>query len=178
MSGAPTEILVLCTGNAARSVMAGFMLEELLSARPTRVAVTTAGTHAVEGQPISIRTASAIASIPALSEAAAGDHRSRLLVDDHVERADLVVAMEADHVRFVRRRHPAAAARTATIRRLAAHLQPGPQPLGERVAALGLARVELCSTEDVADPAGHGQDVYDACARELWDLCRALVARL
>ena len=31
-----TELLVLCTGNAARSVMAGFMLDALWNGRPIR----------------------------------------------------------------------------------------------------------------------------------------------
>ena len=173
-----TELLVVCTGNAARSVMAGYMLEALLAGPSTQVGITTAGTHALEGQPVSLRTRAAMAAIPALAEAAVGQHRSRSLMEDDVERADLVVAMEADHVRFVRRHHPAAADRTATLRRLVAGLDPPPEALEKRVAALGLARVELSVDEDVADPAGHDLETYVACAEELWDLCQRLAERL
>ena len=88
--------------------------------------------------------------------------------------AHLVVVMEADHVRFVRRQFPDAAAKTGTIRHLSRHLAPSPPSLDERVAALGLQTVELDDSEDVLDPAGHEADVYGACADELWGLCRVL----
>ena len=86
--------------------------------------------------------------------------------------------MEVDHVRFVRRHHPPAAARTATLRRLAAVLPADSSPIEVRVASLGLAEVALDPAEDVADPAGHEEDVYVACAREIFELCAALVPRL
>jgi protein-tyrosine-phosphatase len=172
------ELLVVCTGNAARSVMAGYMLDHLAGRSGAPLRVATAGTHAVEGQVMSLRTRAALASFPELADARVGAHRSRQLVAADVERAALVVVMEADHVRFVRRHHPAAAGRTATLRRLAGELAPGPSPLAERVAALRLAEVALDPAEDVADPAGHEEDVYLACARELFDLCATLVPRL
>lgn len=173
-------MLVVCTGNAARSVMAGYMLERLAVARDAPLVVVTAGTHAVEGQPMGARTLDAMATVPGFSAVAPGGHRSRQLGAGDVAAADLVVAMEADHVRFVRRHHPAAAARTATIRRLARDLTPGPSPLAglaDRLAALDLSQVAL-GDEDVADPAGQDGRAYEACAAELWALCVELVARL
>ncbi len=175
---APARLLVVCTGNAARSVMAGFMLEYLSEAGGLGLRVATAGTHTVDGQPMSMRTRAALRAVDELADAAVGRHRSHQLSDADLDRADLVVAMEADHVRYVRRRHPGAAPRTATIRRLCADLGPGPGPLGARVGALGLESVELHADEDVADPAGRDEEVYVACALELWGLCRELAARL
>ena len=175
----PIEVLVVCTGNAARSVMAGYMIEWLAaeSGRDDLV-VTTAGTLAVDGQPMSLRTRTAIATIAELAHVPVGSHRSRQLVAGDIDRADLVLAMEADHVRFVRRRHGHAAARTATIRRLCRDLAPGPGPLDARLAALGLDTVELTDDEDVSDSAGGDEAIYIACAGELWALCRELVPRL
>ena len=92
--------------------------------------------------------------------------------------AELVVVMEADHVRFVRRQFPDAAAKTATIRDVCRRLAPPPAALDERVAALGLDAVELSDHDDVLDPAGNEADVYAACVDELWDLCRTLVTLL
>jgi len=175
----PTRrLLVLCTGNAARSVMAGFMLESLSESQGAGLRVATAGTHAVDGQPMSMRTRAALASVPAVSDAPVSRHRSHQLTAADLGRADLVITMEADHVRYVRRIFPEAAGRTATIRRLCADLEPGTAPLGARLEALGLAEVSLHSDEDVADPAGRDGEVYLACARSLWDLCVDLVGRL
>jgi protein-tyrosine-phosphatase len=174
-----TDLLVLCTGNAARSVMAGFMLDALRgrgSGEPLHV--VTAGTHTINGQPMSLRTRTALLGLPELDGTDFRRHRSRQVHGVDFVHADLVIVMEADHVRFVRRRFPAAAAKTGTIRYLCQHLAPLPPALGERVAALGLDAVELDDAQDVLDPAGHEADVYAACVDELWELCQTLVTVL
>ena len=168
-SGAPL-VVTLCTGNAARSVMAGAMLE----ARGAPVRVATAGTHVVEHQPVSVRTRAALAGV-GLDVA---HHRSRQLSDDHLEEATLVLAMAAEHVHFVRRRHPQAAPRTATVSYLARHLPPGPSPLAERVASLALGDVEPEGQGDVEDPAGGSDEDYAICARVLQELITELAVRL
>ncbi len=175
---ATVDLLIVCTGNAARSVMAGCMLSYLAEAEGVGLRVTTAGTHAVEGRPASVRTRTALEAVGPLGDVALSAHRSRQLNDADLDAADLVVAMEADHVRYVRRVHPAAASRTATLRRLCADLPPGPPSLAERVLAMGLDGAALADDEDVADPAGKEDDVYAACATELWRLCCGLAARL
>ncbi len=65
---APVDLLVVCTGNAARSVMAGFMLEYLSEAGGLGLRVATAGTHAMDGRPMSMRTRAALAGIRELDE--------------------------------------------------------------------------------------------------------------
>ncbi|HEX4126848.1 MAG TPA: hypothetical protein VHX67_04635 [Acidimicrobiales bacterium] len=174
-----TELLVLCTGNAARSVMAGFMLDALEQGRPgSSLHVVTAGTHTIDGQPMGMRTRTALARLPELAGADFRRHRSRQVHGVDLVHAELVVVMEADHVRFVRRQFPDAAPKTAPIRHLCRHLAPGPPGLGERVRALALDTVELVDGDDVLDPAGQEADVYAACVDELWGLCRTLVALL
>jgi len=174
---ARVDLVVLCTGNAARSVMAGVMLEVLAEAEGIGLRVLTAGTHAVDGQPAGLRTRTALATVAPLGDVTLSAHRSRQLSEAQLSSADLVVAMEADHVRYVRRVHPEAADRTATIRRLCADLPSGPAPLESRVASLELERVLLSDDEDVADPAGGDDDDYAACAAQLWSLCQELVTR-
>jgi protein-tyrosine phosphatase len=162
------SLLVLCTGNAARSVMAGAMLQ----AAPLEI--VTAGTHVIEGQPMSRRTRSALASVGFDADG----HRSHQLTDADVTAADLILAMAGEHVDYVRRRHPQATGRTASIKRLVRDLPPGPPPLPIRLADLGLAELPVEAWEDVEDPAGADDEVYEACARELLALCNALGPRL
>jgi protein-tyrosine-phosphatase len=172
-------VLIVCTGNAARSVMAGLMLEDRAQAAGVPLHLTTAGTHALAGQPASWRTREALAQVAVMEQhMAVSHHRSAQLEAGHLEQADLVVGMETDHVRYIRRIHPKAAWRTATLRRLSRDLPPGPGSLAERVRGLGLEAVELEPSEDVADPAGGELETYVACARELWELTGALWARL
>ena len=150
--------------------MAGVMLEAV----DAPVTVVTAGTHVVEHQPPSRRTRDALAA----SGLDASAHRSRQLSDSDLDRAALVVAMAAEHVWYIRRRHPQAADRTATLRWLARHLPEGPEALATRVARLHLADLDPVDEGDVDDPAGGDEDTYAACAAELTGLVAEFAARL
>jgi protein-tyrosine phosphatase len=164
------HVVTLCTGNAARSVMAGAFLREHVPG----LHVTTSGTHVIEGMPMSWRTRDAIASLGLPIP----DHRSRQATVQELDNADLVIALAREHVQWMRRVHPTAAPHTATLKRLARDLPDDKSPLFERVARMRLHEVQLEPGEDVLDPAGGDLDVFLDCAREIADLLQLLIPRL
>lgn len=106
-------------------------------------------------------------------------HRSHQLNDADVAAADVVICLAAEHVAYMRRTHPEAAAKTVTLRRLVRDLPAASgATFGERLASLNLAEAELDPGEDVADPAGGDLPVFRACAREIHDLIDLLVPEL
>lgn len=163
-------MVFLCTGNAARSVMGG----AALAAHLPDWHVTTAGTLVVEGQPMSWRTKAALDAVGL----AAPQHRSRQATGTDLGQAALVIALAPEHVHWVRRTHPEAAARTGTLRRLARDLPDHDAPLAERVAGLALAELDLGDWEEVVDPGGGDAELFATCAVEVVELVADLAPRL
>ncbi len=158
MSDAPS-VLFLCTGNAARSVMAGVALAH----RRADLTVETAGTLVVGGMPISWRTRAALDDVGLPWPRHASKQADRRLL----ARADLIVGLAPEHIHWVRREHPEMAARAGTLIRLTKELPAPMSPLAERVAQLALAGTELEPWEEVVDPGGGEVVDFIACARDI-----------
>lgn len=165
------SILVLCTGNATRSVIAGAVLRAHLP----DVDVVTAGTMSIDGLPMSWRTRAGFEAIGVPTPS----HRSRQVTRADLDRATLVIALAPEHVRWVRREHSDAAAKTVTLRRAVQELPTDDhRPLAARIASMRLAAVELAPWEEVVDPGGGEVEAFTACAREVVELVDQLAARL
>src|ERR1700722_9441708 len=128
-----TAILLLCTANVCRSVMAQAMLSARLAGRPAPVAVTSAGLLA-GGQP---PPAEAVAVMAARGIDIAG-HLSRRVTAADLAAADLVLGMAREHARHAAVLLPECWARTFTLSELlrrgrqAGARAPG-EPPGERL---------------------------------------------
>jgi protein-tyrosine-phosphatase len=84
--------------------------------------------------------------------------------------ADVILASEADHVRYVRSNFPEHAGKAVQLYQFVRHA-PLDAPFDEQLATS--VSLEPDVDLDVADPAGGDQAVYDACAQQLWALSQA-----
>lgn len=167
----PPVILFLCTGNAARSVMGAAILRQLSD----QVVVTSAGTHSLPGLPMSSRTRTALEGVNASDP----KHLSAQVDQAMVDEAALVVIFEPMHLRYMRKEHPSATDRTASLPRLARDLASGPfGGFVERIAALDLADHDFESWEEVVDPAGGELPVFEDAARMIDAMVRQLAVNL
>ena len=164
------SILILCTGNATRSVIAGAVLKAHLP----DVEIATAGTMSIDGLPMSWRTKAGFEAVGVKPPS----HRSRQVLPPDLDAATLIIGLAPEHVNWVRREHPSAAPRTATLKRLVRDLADDDRPLAARVAELGLADIELRPWEEVVDPGGGEVEAFIACAQEVVPLVDELAGPL
>lgn len=168
-------ILVVCTGNIARSAMGERLLRSALAAEPGLV-VASAGTWGHEGSSMERNAATALAEI-GIDEAG---FVARELTPAMVRDASLVLTATREHRAAVLTHEPAALRRTFTLRefaRLVTHdgdvvSRDGPvrdrarAVVAAAAAARGSVRVPT-EEDDVRDPYGAPLPVYRTCRDEI-----------
>ncbi|HXP20130.1 MAG TPA: hypothetical protein VN840_10845 [Streptosporangiaceae bacterium] len=175
-----TDILVLCTANVCRSVMAAALLAGRLGAAGAVASVRSAGLLGA-GDPPAPEVVCALAS----RGLDVSGHRSRRAGEDDLTSADLVLTMAREQLRYAVVTAPQVWPRAFTLKELARRGQiVGPRPPGLPLAGwLALAHggrersglLGDCPADDVADPIGAAPWAYVATAAELDHLLGQLV---
>ena len=173
----PFGVLFVCTGNICRSPTAEALARRELARYPgVPLGVSSAGSHALEGNPAASRSMLAASTRGASLER----HFARELTRRRVRSAGLILCMAAEHRPFVLSYDRSAANRTfllATFARVAGEwdwLAGSPAEL----VALAAEHGRELDGDDVDDPLGHPAEAYAACAERLDGLVTPVIAAL
>lgn len=115
------------------------------------VEVRSAGLAADPGAPASQGAQAAVAQYADLSQ-----HRSQLVTEEHLDWADVVAVMTTSHLKQLFNRWPQAETKAFTL------------------AAL----MDVDSLEDVADPFGQSQEVYNLTREQIAAMLQAALTKL
>jgi len=151
------------------------MAAAMLRAVTDDVHITSAGTHSIPGLPLSSRTRTALACFDVVDKA----HLSAQLEQPMVDEAALIVIFEPMHLSYMRKKHPEADHKVASLPRLAQHMPAGSlETLEDRIRALSLSNHAFEAWEEVIDPAGGDLPVFENSAAEIHALIAAFSSKI
>ena len=151
------RILLVCTGNSCRSVMAGGLLRQALTlAGLESMQVESAGVFAMEGMPPTRETQRVLQTVGV----DCSDHRARSLTAEMIEQADLILVMESFQAEEILRRIPSAKPKVHLLK----HFGVASPPAGERF--------------EIPDPIGKPLEVYEVCFEEIREAIGRVVKSL
>jgi len=175
MSGADGfRILTVCSGNVCRSPFVELLLGQRLAARPD-FTVASAGTIARPGQRMTAEMLTVAARYGVPAEAAEA-HVAARLDEASVARADLVLGLTREHRAAALRLFPGAVKRVFTLNefaRLAGSVAAGRETLtatelvAEAASRRALEQPSAPEADDIDDPIGLPQEVYDRVGAEI-----------
>ncbi len=167
-----TDVLVLCTANVCRSVMAEALLAYRLGAADASASVRSAGMLDAGELP-----APEVIRALAAWGLDVGAHRSRRTSENDLAGADLVLAMAREQLRYAVVTAPQVWPRAFTLKELIRRGQlTGPRPPSQPLADwLAMAHADRhrsdllgdCPADDIADPIGGPPEAYLATALQL-----------
>lgn len=144
------NIIFVCTGNTCRSPMAeGFLKQMITGVGVSDVSVSSRGIAASDNAPASRF------SVVASSELGAdiSSHTSRMLSEDDIANADLIITMTSSHAELIR----------STFTQYAHKVFPISQ---------------YVSCEEITDPYGGDIDTYRECAKQIYDAVQIVFSKI
>lgn len=159
------KILFVCTGNTCRSVMAEAFFNDLITNEKPGCEFTacSAGIASCGGMPASENTQAVMKDNYQID---VSSHNSRVVTEEDINSAHLILTMTYNHKEYLLARFPSAKGKTYT--------------LGEYVENPdNNSRAEGPGRKyDIPDPYGMSIDVYACCAADIRELVKKLIARL
>lgn len=173
----PLRILVVCTANICRSRIAEAYLADEAERRGADAEVESAAV-VLDGLEVPVE----VSQIVAAAGVNLPERPGRMVTDDDLQRADLIIGMTREHVREIVVRDPGAWPRTFTLKELVRRAseigaRPDTMTLEEWLSEVhdGRETTDLLGSsedDDVADPYGGSPEDYDVTAREIARLVR------
>lgn len=157
----PYRVLFVCTANICRSAYADLVANR---AAPAGVEFSSAGVQALVGHDID----PPMAELAAARHGAEGPHAARQLTRALMAEADLVVAMAAEHRRFILDEWPMFARKTYVIGHVAREVPNVPEGAGADALVEHLWRHRTPQADDdVADPYRRGSRAAEVAAEAI-----------